>query len=88
MATLEDHIETIQRYVEHGCEPGSCTLAILENDLAGACANADMTSRYLLFDIVHYLYNNVSRECWGSPERVREHMQKMRAIRETEREGQ
>jgi len=83
MATLQDHIETIDLYVQHGCEPGSCTRAILENDLLGACRNADMTSRYLLFDIVSYLYNKVPNDCWGSPKRVREHLQKMQAGRES-----
>jgi hypothetical protein len=78
MAELQDHIEAIENYVKYGYEPGSCTYAILENDLVGACSHADMTTRYILFDIVQYLYNHVSREVWGSPQRVRDHMQRMR----------
>jgi hypothetical protein len=70
MASLEDHIETIRLYVEYGCEPGSCTRAILENDLVGACRNADHTTRMILFDIVAYLYNHVDLRCWGSREKV------------------
>jgi hypothetical protein len=70
MATLEDHIESIRLYQQYGAEPGSCTRAILENDLLGAVAHADQTSRYLLADIVTYLYNHVPRECWGDKARV------------------
>lgn len=71
MAALQEHIETIERYVKHGCEPGSCTRAILENDLEMAIANSDPITRYLLADIIVYLVNHVDRECWGNPGRVR-----------------
>ena len=70
MATLQDHIETIQRYLEGGCEPGSGTRAILENDLLGAVQRLDLQSQTLLVPIVKYLYNNVPMECWGSRRRV------------------
>jgi hypothetical protein len=78
MATMESHIETIRLYVEGGCEPGSGTRAILENDLLGACQNLDKTSQAILFDIVKYLYNNVPMNCWGSPERVRDWIKRKR----------
>lgn len=79
MASLQDHIETIQHYFKHGYEPGSCTRAILENDLLGACQNADPTTQRILFDIVKYCYNHLPMDVWGSPEKVRQHLQKVRA---------
>jgi hypothetical protein len=79
MATLQDHIDAIDLYLAGGCEPGSCTNAILENDLFGACSHADLTSRYLLFDIVQYLYNRAPFDSWGTPERVRAWKERKRA---------
>jgi hypothetical protein len=54
----------------HGYEPGSCTRAILENDLAAAVANADASSQRILVDIVKYIYNHLPGEAWGSKAKV------------------
>jgi hypothetical protein len=78
MASLQEHIESIRLYVEYGADAGSCTMAILENDLVGACRHADMTTRHILFDIVQYLYNHVDARCWGSREKVLEWKRKKR----------
>jgi hypothetical protein len=78
MATLESHIAAIQRYVDHGIEPGSGTRAVLENDLLGAIQRLDPTSTEILPEIVRYLYNHVPMAVWGSPERVQQHLQRKR----------
>jgi hypothetical protein len=78
MATLKDHIETIDRYVQHGCEPGSCTKAILENNLMNAVANADEFSQIILADIVKYVYSHVPLDAWGSKATVEAWMKKKR----------
>lgn len=70
MASLRDHIESIERYVQHGIEPGSGTRAILENDLASAVAHCDPESQFLLAEIMKYIYNKTPMECWGSRQRV------------------
>jgi hypothetical protein len=63
-------VEAIQRYVEHGLQPGHFLLAVLQNDLYGACARADLVNRHRIFEIVQYLYNEVPSACWGSKEKV------------------
>jgi len=70
MATLQHHIESIQRYVNHGLEPGSCTRAILENNLIGAFKHADPSTTELMSELVKYVYNNVPPDAWGSAEKV------------------
>lgn len=87
MATLKDHIETIDRYVEGGCEPGSCTRAILENDLVGAVRHADPQSQILLAEIVKYVYNHTPLACWGSPAKVNAWMRAKREQMEAARNG-
>lgn len=82
MATLEDHIETIQRYVHHGLEPGSGTRAVLENNLEQSLSRLDVTSLLILPDIVRYLRSNVFPECWGSREKVDAWIRKKREERE------
>lgn len=77
MAELNNHVAAIQRYVEHGIEPGSCTRAILENDLMGAVTRADATTD--LQAIVIYVINHVPAPLWGNKERVQKHIAQKRA---------
>jgi hypothetical protein len=67
----EDTIESIDRWVQHGCPPGDFLLAVLTNDLRAACERADLRNRRVLFEIVSYLYNKCPSGCWGSSERVK-----------------
>lgn len=69
-ALNDDDLAPLVRYVEHGIEPGSFLTAVLENDLAEACARADMHNRRKLYEWVYYIYNECPGECWGSPEKV------------------
>jgi len=66
----------LQRYIEHGIEPGSFLQAVLRNDLMGSFAQADIHNRYLLFDIVRWLYNEAPSQCWGSSEKVKAWIEK------------
>ena len=79
MASLEDHIGAIERFVEHGIEPGSCTRAILENNLRDAFARADEETREIMFYIVSYCYNEIPSNCWGSREKVDQWIRAIRA---------
>ena len=63
-------IPGIQRYATAHIRTGSFLEAVLSNDLKEACARADDKSKRLLFEICAYLYNEVTGECWGSPEKV------------------
>jgi hypothetical protein len=55
------------------CPTGGFLYAVLSNDLEQACARADGQNRYLLYDIMFYLFNEptIPAECWGSPKRVK-----------------
>jgi len=65
-------IESLQRYVNDRIPPGGFLLAVLSNDLRGACERADQENQRALFEIVKYVYNYVPGVAWGSPERVDE----------------
>lgn len=61
--------ESITRYVEKGVPTGSFLEAVLSNDLFGAFARADETSRTHLPELVHHIYWNVPSGCHGSPQK-------------------
>jgi hypothetical protein len=65
LSTLQDHIDTIELY-RKGCHPGSCTRAILANDLFGAAALADRTTAFILVEIARYIVNQLPHESFGS----------------------
>jgi hypothetical protein len=69
MSSLQDHIETLERY-RRGCEPGSCTRAMLAMDLHGTVATADPTTLYHLRKSVQYIVNHLPPESWGSYAKV------------------
>lgn len=63
-------IAGIDRYLEHGYQPGGFLSAVLENDLIAAFERADDQSKEALGSLVTYLYNYIPMAAWGSPERV------------------
>ena len=66
----QDIKEAIDRYVQHGIQPGDFLRAVLSNDLKGSFARADEDNRRDLFAIVGYMYNHTPSACQGSPDRV------------------
>lgn len=62
--------EGLVNYLRYGWRPGGFLRAVLENDLAEACRQADETNRYALYDYIFVLYNDAPADAWGSPERV------------------
>ena len=62
--------DSIKRYIEKRIEPGRFLHAVLRNDLQKSFGYADSTNRYLLFEIVQWLYNEMPGETWGSKETV------------------
>lgn len=77
-------LESIERYERNGYVPGHFVTAVLENDLCGAINRADKVNLAALIDTVRYLYNHVTAECWGSPEKVRAWAKKKAEEREKE----
>lgn len=76
----------LKLYIEQGYEPGSFLMAVLENNLAESFARADNINRYLMFEIVSWLYNEVPMACWGSKERVKAWMEEKKADRLAKKE--
>lgn len=64
----------MQRYVEHGIEPGSFLRAVLENDLFRAVGAADATNIENLKEWCMFIYNDIPASIWGSPEKVQAHI--------------
>lgn len=61
---------SLDRYALTHVETGGFLRAVLENDLEGALARADLESFQSLKDIVLYVHNELPGNCYGSPERV------------------
>lgn len=64
------NLDSLRRYIEDGTPTGSFLRSVLSNDLRAACERADSENRYLLWDIVCWIYNEAPAACWGSPETV------------------
>ena len=63
--------DSLDRYAREHTPTGSFLRAVLENDLHAALFKADDDNRAALMNIVRYVYNDLPRACWGSPEKVK-----------------
>ena len=70
--------ETIDLYISHGCECGSFTTCVLENDLFGAMWRMDSIDLAALPHTCAYIYNCIPVQSWGSPAKVRDWKTKKR----------
>lgn len=57
----------IVRWIMYRIAPGDFLCAIIKNDLRDACARADDTNRFLLWNYCNFFYNYAPSPCWGSP---------------------
>ena len=69
-----DMVAAVQRYVEHGIQPGGFLTAVICNDLVGAINRADEDNRENLTAIVGYFMWEVPAPAWGSEQKMREWM--------------
>jgi len=69
----------MQRYFEHGIEPGSFLMAVLANNLIGAFACADENNRARMFEIVSWIYNEAPRGACGSVTICQRYMEAVKA---------
>ena len=77
---IQDHTKaTLWNYLNHGLEPGSFMMAVLENDLLRVFGYADDESIRSLKPIVQLLYSRVPSGCYGSKTAIRDHMRAARA---------
>ena len=70
----------IERYIEHGIEPGDFLTAVICNDLAEAVGRADDTNIRNIPAYLGYLYNEAPSPCWGSPAKFKAWM-KMKRVK-------
>ena len=72
----------IDRYLNHGFEPGSFVMAVMHNDLNRAVASADSVNQAALVDIVKFFYNEVPARAWGNADRVQNYIESVRAAKQ------
>lgn len=64
----EPTVNALRRYYLRGLNPGSFLVAILNNDLRGACEQANDLERHRLFEIVQFLFVHAPADSWGRPD--------------------
>lgn len=74
----DDLYGALERYLNHGINPGSFLTAVLENDLKEAFGRADIMNSANLKNIVGYIYNHLPSNSWGSKERVADYLASLR----------
>lgn len=67
---------SLYRYAEDRIATGGFLKAVLSNNLQGACAQADAQNRVILHIIVMFIYSELPSESWGSPDKVKEWLNK------------
>ena len=76
---IQDAIESIDRYVQHGIPCGGFLTAVLENNLMEAMGRADESSKINLCEICRYIYNDIPSNAHGSPASVQAYLKAKRA---------
>jgi len=66
----ERYRESMQRFIEHGTNPGHFLWAVLSNDLFDAVASADKQSQEDLISIVRWLFSNAPSASFGTKQKV------------------
>lgn len=75
----------LERYIDHGVEPGSFLMAVLTGqNLVRVCEGADQENLANLAAYGAFLYNKVPSSAWGSEEKVFAYMARKRAERNNE----
>ena len=63
-------LSCLDRYVEHGTDPGSFLRAVLENDLFAAMRSAHPATVHASKDLVKYISAELPCACYGSKRAV------------------
>lgn len=76
---LPEHMRDGARgYVEFGLAPGGFLSAVLENNFVDAFGKADAINRASLHDWAIWLWNEAPSDCWGSREKVRAWIERLK----------
>ncbi len=70
-----DTKQSIDLYVAEGYHPGGFLTAVLSNNLVQSLGQADEMNKAAIHDIVKYVYNQIPGRVWGSPEKVKAHLE-------------
>jgi len=84
----QDMLEALERYLNHGLEPGGFLMSALSNDLYGACTRADYDNKQNIPNIIGYIYHHLPSDSWGSREIVKSYILKIRAEKENNKTGE
>ena len=60
----------LKRYYYDKIPTGTFLRAVLENNLSQAILGADSENLKLIYEIVSFIYDELPENCWGSPEKV------------------
>jgi hypothetical protein len=69
-----DMLDILQRYIDHGIQPGSFLTAVICNDLRSAVSYADDENIANIPAYIGYLSNEAPIGCWGSYEAMNRHI--------------
>ena len=70
-SNLPEHMrDSIRQYVEIGAPVGDFLTALLSNKLVETFGQADEINQASMFAWAKFLYSEVPKSCWGSPEAV------------------
>jgi hypothetical protein len=73
--TLQQAYSKLDSYKKSKLAPGGFLLAVLENDLTTSVLKADKESQQILTEITKYCWQTLPHNIWGSPQKVKEHLQ-------------
>jgi len=83
----DDVKEHLDAYAYYGKPLGGFLTAVVTNDLFEAMGKADSYNRASLYQICHYIYNELPADCWGSPAKMRAHLNRFKSKQQLEEEG-
>lgn len=73
------HLPALERYLQHGLQPGHFLRAVLANDLMEAVGRADAETLGELGALVSHIRWHVPADAWGSHEAVDAWIQRVAA---------
>jgi len=76
----------IKRYLEHGIKPGRFLSAIIQNNLSQTVGQADSENLRNIPAYAAYFYNECSLDCWGSPQKMNQWIEKFKKVSNGEKE--
>lgn len=80
----DDVKQALIGYAIRGERLGHFLTYVVENNLFQALGQADSYNRASIYQICHFIYNELPAGCWGSPEIVKKHYARFRSKQDIE----